>query len=380
LLQTYKRRRALQPLPGLHIACHSALAADASESCLGQVKRPSEHTTPNKLLGQCLLVRPGPDPACFQSTPVHRTGSCFEPYVSVDPRRRGLDAVGPGPSVLANSSSVLTPAETCTGKRHSQYSGDAAGMVFQDAAQHSLLPQLHTGSLGSSVNTLHLTSLEPSCSSLLDHSLAKDFPQEGYGIDASPCAGAGHCASNTDQPSTCLSHSPPLQPALGMDKRRLTSCPTIITDGAHILEVSPRSLVTPRNSRPPSALCAQHPPLRKESSTPLRTADNRMLPSSSYAGAGRYRRHIESPSDDEASDSPSLSGGLLTPQCMSTVPVLECMSPAEHQLSVSGSAGSGSAGRLVCNLIERFNNTQLYDGITESPQLAAAQLVYPGSD
>ena len=70
-------------------------------------------------------------------------------------------------------------------------------------------------------------------------------------------------------------------------------------------------------------------------------------------------------------------GGLLTPQCMATASVLQTDSPAEHQRdSATGSGGGGgNTGRLVCNLIDRFNNTQLYDGINESPQLAAAQLV-----
>lgn len=371
LCQTYKRHRALQPLPGLHIACHSALAAEASSRGRHeQGQRPSEGTTPAKISDHVHHARPSPDPALFHGSPVHRQASCFEPFVTIGSRR--LDA-GPGPSVLANcSSSVLTPVETCTNKLLSQNTRDAAGMVFHDASQKTSLPSLPTGSLRSSITTLRLASLEvdPSCSSLLDHSVAKELPV--HCAHTSPSARP--VTNILDHPSPCLRH-----PVPGMSTQRTTPCPTIITDGSNILEVSPRSLVTPRKSQAPPELSAQHAALRKENSIPFRTTDSHLLPSSSYQGVCRYRRRAESPSDDEGLDSPALPGGLLTPQCMATVSVLQCMSPAEHQ-STHGSADSGSAGRLVCNLIDRFNNTQLYDGINESPQLDAAQLVCPEAD
>lgn len=340
---------------------------------LAQEKRPSEGTTPAKVSGQYYHARPGPVPVLFHGSPVNRAGSCFEPYVSIGLRRRACDAMGPGPSVLANSSSVLTPIDTCTSTVHSQHSKHAAGLVFHDAAQQmSSIPSLPGGSLSSSVATLQLASLEvdPSCSSLLDDSLVKEQPPGGHGADTSPLA----CQlTNITQDHTSPCFSQPIS-GIGTEAPRITPCPTIITDGAHVLEVSPRSLVTPRKSQAPPELSAQQAVLRKEGGTPFHTTDSRVLQNASHQGVCRYRRRVDSPSDDEGTDSPMLPGGLLTPQCMPTRSVLQCMSPVEHQ-SAAGSGGSGSAGRLVCNLIERFNNTQLYDGINESPQLAAAQLV-----
>jgi hypothetical protein len=333
-------------------------------------KRPSQGTTPTNLLG--LHQNPGPDPVLFHGSPVQRVGSCFEPYVNIGPRRRH-DAVGPGPSVLANSSSVLTPVKTCTRKPRSQNDRGAAGLVFHDAGQLSLtIPTLPTGSLSSSLNTLQLASLDvdPSCSSLLDDSAAKHLAPGSRSYDNSPSATA--IANSGENMSPCFHHAI----TDTASQLTITPIPTIITDGSHVLEVSPRSLVTPRQHQPAAPVSAQ-PAIRKESTAPLRAADSWLLPNASIQGPCPYRRRVDSPSDDEANDSPGLHGGLLTPQCMPAVSFMQCSSPAEHQ-AATGSAGS--AGRLVCNLIERFNNTQLYDGINESPQLTATHLVYPEAE
>lgn len=286
---------------------------------------------------------------------MHMVGSCFEPYVSIGPRRRATDACGPGPSVLAHSSSVLSPLEACSDKLCSRNSIDVAEIDVHDAAQTSSLPQLPPSSLVSSLTTLQLTSLEvdPSCSSLVPKG------QDPTGPDiVSPCE---------DDVRDC---SPCLHRRSGLGGQGITSCPTIITDGSHVLAVSPRSLVTPCKSQAPLECNGPHGVARKDSSdSPRQTTDSHPLPSSSFQGVFRQRRHLDSPSDDDASDSPALPGGLLTPQCMPVVSSLQHRSPSEHQNA--SSAGSGSAGRLVCNLIERFNNTQLYDGINESPQLVS---------
>lgn len=166
-----------------------------------------------------------------------------------------------------------------------------------------------------------------------------------------------------------------------------TPTATIITDGCQYLQLSPSSLLTPRsnNITEKPAAQAESSPLQgsgpgrcREAGTmsPLSVAahgcsrgrlasgiDGQLVAPVENMSMRRLRRLAVSPSDDECSPVPT-GHGLRTPACLPVV--LQFTSPSEPTSSC-GVSGSSSAGRLVCNLIERFNNTQLYDGINDSP-------------
>jgi hypothetical protein len=74
---------------------------------------------------------------------------------------------------------------------------------------------------------------------------------------------------------------------------------------------------------------------------------------------GAFRRSCETSSDE---GSPILGANMASPM------FARCALASNHgECRSSDEGGDARAGRLVCNLAERFNNAQLYDDINHSP-------------
>lgn len=348
-LSDRKRMKALQPLPGLQFTCNTTSLAMMSETHAHHTSllTPCEdECTPHCLSGyaQSLQLR--------SSSPVHRAPSSFDPFHA----RRDRPA-------HARSKRLFTPLD------------------------QSSLPRCHH----------QLSSLQ--CVS--SHTGATDLPC------ALPRAPLVEVNTGTDAPVPTV------------DMINVLSCNTVATDSQNFFTVSPRSLQTPRSScsRPTAPTSAefqtmfssplargQHPckaaggdrslactptcqtpeqqpcqhrgledtrlhaPYRS-SPLPLRVEGIRRFDCSNssdeddddeemHARQQRHSSHMIRNSSEHFGERPKPCHQLLPP------PLLQRLSPPDRRSSDGGSSG---AGRLVCNLVERFNNTQLYDALNISP-------------
>jgi hypothetical protein len=150
------------------------------------------------------------------------------------------------------------------------------------------------------------------------------------------------------------------------------------SEPSSLAQLSPAALQTPRSS-PQRHLPLSHCQFDElavrdedEFHTPERSAaspssDVEAVPSQVWAPQrhdgsrfGAFRRSDESSSDE---GSPMLSGNMASPMWA------RCALASQHGECTSSDDGADTgAGRLVCNLAERFNNAHFYyDGINGSP-------------
>lgn len=338
-----KRQKSLQPLPGLQFACNTTTLAMVSETCAHRITSPTrgeEQASPHSinLDAQSLQLR--------SSSPICRAPSCLDPFHSRCE-----------PVAKTRSLRLYTP-------------------------------------------------LEP---------ISTSFDPQRCDLTCMPCQDVA------DGPSSILAHATPKvntrsdAPAQALDLAIVQSFNTIATECPNVPMLTPRCLLTPRsNCSRPSAfsntalqtvvspptpvrpLCAADDAGRSTSCTPsLRTpvkqlcqqrladdarlhAPYRTSPLPSRVDGIRRFACSNSSDEDDDDDAPchqrhsnlhmACSASGLSEHCRSyqlmPPPLLQRLSPPDRRSSDGGSSG---AGRLVCNLVERFNNTQLYDALNTSP-------------
>lgn len=339
-----KRMKPLQPLPGLQFTCNTISLAMMSDTHSPHRALPTpceDEASPYNVSGyaQSLQLR--------SSSPIHRAPSCFDPIHSRCDRL-----------AHARSSRLFTP----------------------------------------------LDKNSPSC----------NLQQ----TSCIPCIQSQDC--NIDLPSA-LPRATPVQvntitdaPVPALESINVQSFNTVLTDSQNFFALSPSSLQTPRSScRRPSA------PSSTAFQTNFSTPPARSSPASMAADEDRspsytptcktpeqqpcQQRGLEDPrlrapyrssplplriegirrfdcnnsSDEEDDDEEKLAhdphrsvdntppgadrfGMRSRPLRLLLPPLLQRLSPPDRRSSDGGSSG---AGRLVCNLVERFNNTQLYDAL-----------------
>lgn len=340
--------KGLQPLPGLHFTCNTtSLSMMGGTSHCRALPTPCEDEgSPQSLAGyaQSLQLR--------SNSPMYRAPSCFDPFCM----------------------------QTCD-----RLTANRSKLLFAPMENASPSYQPHHGVFPSSV--LH---------------------QDGGNYR--------YCAPTGANMEVSASTSAPVH---SLDIINIQSCNTVGTENQHILEVSPRSLQTPRSnaSRPlvqndaPFPSTFSSPPARAQGTctaciserspsytptckTPEQYAcqqrgieDSRLcapyrsspLPSR-IEGIRRFDCANSSDEDDDDDEQCNHHQRLFAKGILHGVdsfgerarpfphlmppPLLQRLSPPERRSSDGGSSG---AGRLVCNLAERFNNTQIYDALNSSP-------------
>jgi hypothetical protein len=275
-------------------------------------------------------------------------------------------------------------------------------MVCADDGYHGVQPRARADTVFADASGPYLCAQQPSTqASLVPSSFRSSMTAlqlTPSGLDSSSSLPSGDLLAagttgNADQasrsrPSHANPNNQPPMHSLPEKSYLQTSdpSPTIITDGCQYLELSPRSLLTPRSTcvadvsaalpgcgatQPsgggvghdserlsPAAMAA-----RGRRQRTLCSGMHALVQPGNTASARHVRRLAGSPSDDDCSPDGGRNA-LRTPAYLPAM--LQCVSPSEPTSSC-GMSGTSSAGRLVCNLIERFNNTQLYDGINDSP-------------
>ena len=164
-------------------------------------------------------------------------------------------------------------------------------------------------------------------------------------------------------------HVVPLRPSTPTRPPSLT----IASEPSSLANLSPSLLRTPPTSRPdgpPSHVRQDVLPDGTEFSTPDNTLGTSLLTCGTQLWAPcralsptrsrllSHRRFSESPSE---CGSPRMHSDLPSP------PWQQCLRLSMHGGYSSDDAPESGGNRLVCNLVERFNNAQLYDGISASP-------------
>eukprot|EP00892_Ulva_mutabilis_P001204 jgi/Ulvmu1/11084/UM007_0266.1 len=346
-LSDCKRQKALQPLPGLQFACNTTSLAMATQARAHQkmFPHPGEEETPSHSINvdaQSLQLR--------SSSPVRRAPSCFDPF------HARCD------TATKSGSKRLLPRDTLSSTFSAQQSAALACLSCLDAVDGPLSGLVQAPA---DVNTSANAPSSP-----LDVAIVQSFNTVATEC---PIAMTPSPRSLLTPRSNCSRPSAPSNAGLPttFSLTPSSSRPACMVDDAGRSSSSTPTCKTPEQRQPCQQrgvedvrLCAPY----RTSPLPLRIEGIRRFACSNSSDEEDdedgndccQRRHCHHNTASGASSlgEPATSYRLMPP------PLLQRLSPPDRRSSDGGSSG---AGRLVCNLVERFNNTQLYDALISSP-------------
>lgn len=347
-LSDRKRMKPLQPLPGLQFTCNTTSLAMMNGTHAPRRALPTpceDEASPYSLSGcaQSLQLR--------SSSPIHRAPSCFDPFHTrcdrlAQARSRRLF------TALDNTSpSCNLQQSSCIARIQSQH-GD---IDPPSAPPRATIVQVNT-SADAPLPALDIINVQ-SCNTILTDS--QNFYTTSPRSLQTPRINCSRPSAPTTEAFQTIFSSPParLQHAcMAADEDRSPSyTPTCKTPEQQPCQQ--RGLEDPR-------LCAPY----RSSPLPLRIEGIRRFDCSNSSDEDDEddEKHARDPSRSMDNTPPGADsfGMRSRPFRLLPPPLLQRLSPPDRR---SSDAGSSGAGRLVCNLVERFNNTQLYDALNSPP-------------